>query len=66
MKNLVLLSILFLAGCQITVAKLPEPLDPQLVGVLKNHEETLAVLADEYKKRHPELFKEPVKEDVKK
>jgi uncharacterized lipoprotein YajG len=61
MKRVITLSILILAGCQITVAKLPDPVDPQILETLKNYEQTLSVLVEDYKKRN-----EPKKVEEKK
>lgn len=45
------LAILILTGCQITLAKLPEPVDPDVAGALKQHAEMLDVLAKDYQER---------------
>ena len=53
------LFILFLTGCsfsfQTAVSKMPDPLDPEIAQVLKNHNDTIAVLVEDYKKRNPEV-----------
>lgn len=45
------LAILLLTGCQLTIARLPEPVSPDLVQKLSQQEEVLKVLADDYNKR---------------
>lgn len=44
-------ALLFLTGCQITIAKLPAPVDSDVAGALKQHAQMLDVLADDYAKR---------------
>lgn len=48
------LIILILTGCQITVARLPAPVDAEVAKVLGNHEQALKVLVDEYNKKNKE------------
>jgi len=48
------LAILILTGCQITVARLPEPISADVAKVLDNHEQALKVLVDEYNKKNKE------------
>lgn len=45
------LAILLLTGCQLTIARLPEPVSPDLAQKLIQQEEVLKVLADDYNKR---------------
>jgi hypothetical protein len=55
MKTLLTLSILIaLSGCQITIARLPSPVDPKVAGALVQHAQNLDVLIADYKERHPE------------
>jgi hypothetical protein len=50
MKKLILL--LALSGCQITIAKLPEPAPSDVVEALKQHAQMLDVLAKDYQSRN--------------
>ena len=50
MKKLIFL--LALTGCQVTVQKLPDPVNPDLASVIQEHSKALQVLVDEYNLKH--------------
>lgn len=51
MKTILALSLIALSGCQLTIARLPEPVNPDVAQKLIQQEEVLKVLADDYNKR---------------
>ena len=53
MKKLILLTLL-LSGCQLTIQRLPAPVEADVAGALKQHAENLNVLIEDYKARHPQ------------
>lgn len=52
MKAIMLTSLILLSGCQITVAKLPDPVPADVAEALKQHAQILDVLAKEYQERN--------------
>ena len=50
MKKLIVLTLI-LSGCQLTIQRLPAPVDPDVAKIVANHDEALKVLADDYNKR---------------
>lgn len=55
MKKLIL--VVLLSGCQITIAKLPEPISADVASALQQHAQMLDVLAKEYQERNKDKEK---------
>jgi hypothetical protein len=50
MKKLIVLTLI-LSGCQLTIQRLPSPVDPDVAGALKQLAQNVDVLAADYQKR---------------
>lgn len=46
------LALLLLTGCQITVSKIPDPVNPDVAKLLSEHQQALEVLVKEYNLTH--------------
>lgn len=51
MKTIILSVLIALLGCQITIARLPSPVDPDVAGALKQLAQNVDVLAADYQER---------------
>lgn len=51
MKTIITSILIALSGCQLTIARLPSPVDPDVAGALKQLAQNVDVLAADYQER---------------